>query len=396
MRIAYIAPYQSETLRTRRPIVRNLSLAGSQKIEVITNLLSRSGHDVEILSQGEVIDRSATLYPSFDEPASIHLNAPVRYASALPIRFVNGTWSSLQLARVFRRLHDARPFDLVIAYNTKVPQVHCARKAMKQFSLPVVFEYEDDHFVDVRGNPAGSSLRGFSRGVGSFLNQVSGVMAASPHLLSQVSGTIPKLLLPGVVGDDLATASKNGSRHLRQNRVLFSGTHYFSKGIEPLIHGWQQARIPGWELHITGSGALTRHLKQLASGDTSVIFHGLVDRPRLVELMTSARICVNPHDLSRTPGNVFAFKLIEYIAAGAHVISTPMGPVDKDIEAGITYIPDNNPETIAAALREIIQMRGYDRTASKAAIDKYGPTAISRSLETLIQQVMTASNNRNK
>ena len=85
---------------------------------------------------------------------------------------------------------------------------------------------------------------------------------------------------------------------------------------------------------------------------------------------------------------MFAFKTIENLAAGLHVITTPMGALEREIECGITYIPDNKVETIAATLRQVIADRCYERTAAEAARQTYGPEAVSKSLNKLIAQVM--------
>jgi len=69
MRIAYLAPYQGRTLGARRPITLNRSLAGSGKMEVIARLLCAGGHQVEIFSQGEVVELGLKFYPAFSEPA---------------------------------------------------------------------------------------------------------------------------------------------------------------------------------------------------------------------------------------------------------------------------------------------------------------------------------------
>src|SRR5437667_9291765 len=95
MRIAYIAPYQGSTLEKRRAIVRNLSLAARVKIGLIAELLQRSSHHVEVLSQGEVIEHKWKFYPAFREPDPFHADVPVYYSSALPVKFLNGFWSSL-------------------------------------------------------------------------------------------------------------------------------------------------------------------------------------------------------------------------------------------------------------------------------------------------------------
>lgn len=57
MRIAYIAPYQGPTLLKRHPIIINLSLGAKAKVELIAELLQNRSHTVEILSQGEVVER---------------------------------------------------------------------------------------------------------------------------------------------------------------------------------------------------------------------------------------------------------------------------------------------------------------------------------------------------
>src|SRR5262249_43963311 len=158
-------------------------------------------------------------------------------------------------------------------------------------------------------------------------------------------------------------------------------------GVEQLIAGWPDAGLPDWELHITGYGHLTEGLRHKAAHTRGVVFHGLVSRPELVGLMSSARICINPHQVSDTPGNVFAFKLVEYLAAGAHVITTPMGALETELEAGVTYMPDNAPATIAATLRRVVSERAYTRTAGEAARRSYGPDAVAKSLDALLGRV---------
>jgi glycosyltransferase involved in cell wall biosynthesis len=250
----------------------------------------------------------------------------------------------------------------------------------------VILEYEDDTFVNVQGEVVdGFASRRAARAATRLLQSVSGCMAVSPHLLSQVPSGIPTLLLRGVVGADVVKVSEE-SHGAKKNVVLFSGTHIRSNGVAQLIEGWRSVGQTDWELHITGYGELTDSLRRMAEAIQGIVFHGLVSRPELVQLMCSANICINPHQVSQTPGNVFAFKIIEYLAAGAHVITTPMGSLEKKLEAGITYMPDNSPGTIAATIQQVIKEREYERNAMKAAQQSYGPAASSKSLEELLNQ----------
>jgi|SRR6202795_1511760 len=391
MRIAYLSTYQGPSLAKRRPIGRNRSLSNTIKIELIASLLRANSHDVEVISHGEVVDHKLTFYPSFSEPQRFDSNIPVHYSSALPIRRLNGFWSSLGMLRLLKARHRIRPFDLVIIFNLKGPQVSCANYALRRLRLPVILEYEDDRFVNVVGKSDDGLLSRYrARSCQRLLAAVSGCIGVSPHLLSQLPERTPKLLLRGVVGDDLVQACKQ-SIGVKPNRILFSGTHVASNGVAQLIAGWQAARLDGWELHITGQGELTGALRQMAENVPGVVFHGLISRQELVELMSSAKICINPHAVSQTPGNVFAFKIIEYLAAGAHCVTTPMGKLELDLEAGITYMPDNSPETIAATLHKVIEDRRYQRLAAKAAQEAFGTAAVSRSLDRFLKHVLNGT-----
>jgi len=284
----------------------------------------------------------------------------------------------------FRIRHAACPYDIAIILNLKHPQIVCARHAVHRLHIPVILEYEDDAFVDISGQPMKHSL-GYNRYATKALNEVSGCMACSPRLLSQLPPGIPKLLLRGMVGADLVNfGERNGG--FKKDWVLFSGTHSKQYGIPSLIAAWRKAELPGWELHITGDGEDTVALKQLAESAPGIHFHGLVSRQELVSIMCSAKICINPHTVSQTPGNVFAFKIIEYLAAGAHVITTPMGTLEEELEAGITYMQRNDPDTIATTLKEVIRDRKWEKRAADFACNTYGPAGVSSSLTRLVSE----------
>lgn len=394
MRIAYIAPYQSPALVKRRPIVRNLSLAGRVKVEQIAELLTRSGHDVEIISQGEVIQHRFELYPAFADPEPFHKKIPVYYASAFPVRFLNGLWSSLSTLRIFKARHRISRYNVVLIYNLKPPQVICAKYAIRRLDVPVILDYEDDAFLDRGGKRDSGSTAGFYLSAAKrLLNSVSGCVAVSPYLLAQIPPSIPKLLLSGVVSDEIVNANNSENRSKR-NWVVFSGTHFRTFGLEQLIKAWGMAELTEWELHIAGHGEMTTTLQRLAHGNKSIVFHGLLNKKENARLLSFARIGINPHDVTQAPGGVFPMKIMEYFASGAHVISTPIGVVEPEFEAGITYMSDNSPEKIAAVLKHVIQNHRYERTAEQAALQNYGPMGVSQLLERLIQQVMSGRNSQ--
>src|SRR5579862_3758077 len=94
MRIAYIVHYQGPVLFKNRPCLYNLSLGSKIKVELIAELLRRSSHEVEILSQGQIDQVQFKFYPSLYENERFHPDIPIFYASALPVKFLTGLWES--------------------------------------------------------------------------------------------------------------------------------------------------------------------------------------------------------------------------------------------------------------------------------------------------------------
>jgi glycosyltransferase involved in cell wall biosynthesis len=386
MRIAYIAPYQGHTLVSSRPCLGNLSLGGRIKIELIAELLRGRSHTVEILSQGEVIERQLKYYPAFPEPKPFHPEIPVHYASAFPVRFVNGFWSSRSMLRLFKARHRVQPFDAVLIYNLKPPQVACANHAIKRLGLPVILEYEDDQFLGSE-DAGGASLTSayFLSKARKLLTSLSGCVSGSPALLAQVTGNAAKVLMCGVVSEAILEAGRRPAS-ARRNWVVFSGTHSKAQGLEQLIHAWNMAQLPDWELHIAGHGAMTAVLHELAAGNPGIVFHGLLDRVENARMLGSGRIAIVPYDVSATQG--FSFKTVECLAAGLHVISTPLAALEgleDALKSGITLMDDNAPATIAGCLERVIGDRHYDRTAQGAAAEIYSPDTIAGSLEALLE-----------
>jgi glycosyltransferase involved in cell wall biosynthesis len=375
----------------RRPTLRNKSMSRQIKIELVASALEGNGASVEILSSGEVVDPHFRFYPALSESERFHPHIPIYYSSALAVPWLNGAWSNRQMLRLFKARHHVSPYDLVIIWNMKGAHIKCANYAMQRCRLPVILAYEDDAFVSRAGEPVRDGLFSCYRAelCRNLLKAVSGAIGVSPYLLSQLPDDIPKMLLRGTVGDDLASAGRK-SRESKKNWILFAGTHEPSNGVAELIEAWRVMKIPDWELHITGHGEMTEELRNRARDVEGIRFHGLVSRQTLVDLLSTAKICVNPHIVSRTPGNLFAFKIIEYLAAGANVVTTPMGQLERELEAGITYLPDNSPETIAETLQHVIRNHRYERTAMEAAQEIYGTAAVAESLNALVSQVMGA------
>lgn len=381
MRIAYIAGYQGSGLITQRAI-RNRALATSTKVELIAQMLYSCGHEIEILSHGIVAEGKNRYYPMFIEPDLFNPDIPIYYSAALDIKRLNNIFARISTFHLLKKRNEQNPYDIIIIYNANPLEIKCAQYAMHRMRKPVILEYEDDSFLNISG-ATNTKLMKQRLKAQPFFENLSGCFAVSPHLLNQVPCEIPSLVLRGVVGDDLLELSSQTKTN-KKNWVLFAGTHTKSKGIEELIKAWHTIDLPGWELHITGQGILTEKLKKIAGDSRSIIFHGLVRREELVQFMCSAKICINSHEISKNPGNVFAFKIIEYLAAGSHVITVPMGTFEIESEHGVTYISDNDPQTIALGIINVIKNKRYYNNSMEYINETYNTCVVSKSLNELI------------
>ena len=117
------APYQGPELLKQRPVLRNLALAGDVTIELVAELLLRRGHEVDVISQGEVVEQRFESFQPFSERTLRH-RIPVRYSSTVPIKFLNGLWSTSATCGLFEKMRRVAPYDLVIIYNVKRPAGH--------------------------------------------------------------------------------------------------------------------------------------------------------------------------------------------------------------------------------------------------------------------------------
>jgi glycosyltransferase involved in cell wall biosynthesis len=386
MRIAYIAPYQGPDLLKRRPIVRNRSMAAVVKIEMAASLLQEKSHTLEIISQGEVIDAGCKFYPAFAESQRFHPEIPIYYASAVRLRFVTGFWEEWRALQLFKSRHKAARFDAVIIYNTKRAQLACANYALDRLGLPVLLDFEDDPFVNVTGDkPRGARAAYHVRACLRVLSKLSGCYGVSPHLLSHLPAGVPKVLMRGLVEPAIVKTSQNGNLP-KKNWVSFAGTHTKSNGLAQLMDAWKTMMLPDWELHLAGFGEDTAALQKRAEGRSDIVFHGVLRGQALADLLCSSKICISPNEASRTPGNIFPCKIIDYLAAGAHVVAVPMGPLEKEFEEGITYLPSNDPEAISNAVQQVIRDRRWEHSVAPLVWETFGPAAAGDKLENLLQQ----------
>jgi glycosyltransferase involved in cell wall biosynthesis len=180
-------------------------------------------------------------------------------------------------------------------------------------------------------------------------------------------------------------ASGPRSRH----RVVFSGTLTRKKGIGTLMQAWPSvvAAVPEAELHVygksvawEGAGAMTAAALEAPFRGASVVWHGHVPRPRLLEALGEARVAVFP-----SYAEAFAMAPLEAMACGCPTIYTRRGSGPELAEDGreVVLVDPDDPGEVA---RAIIRLLRDDVFASHLGAAGQALVRLRYSLESLIRE----------
>lgn len=130
--------------------------------------------------------------------------------------------------------------------------------------------------------------------------------------------------------------------------IIFMGTLFKFSGLDQYIEQFPAVlkEIPEAKLLIVGGGDLLERLKKLVTekglGD-KVILTGFQPYDMMPQYINIADICINPFQLNGITRDVLPIKVLQYLACGKPVISTPLPglvSVIPDESCGVKYSKD--------------------------------------------------------
>jgi glycosyltransferase involved in cell wall biosynthesis len=153
--------------------------------------------------------------------------------------------------------------------------------------------------------------------------------------------------------------------------ISYFGRIFPEKGIDDLIQafGIVKEHVPQTVLIIGGQGLELRRLRQLAKqqGTPNIIFTGGVSDKHKRALMQMSEIGVIPTIPINTFVETLCISAIEYLAAGAPLITTPIGGVKEAAGEHSMYTEPHNPRELALAIETLL-----DDDARKAEMASRG------------------------
>lgn len=393
MRILYITSYQGPDCVAQRNLRANRGIGGSRKVELISGLLERAGHEVVVLSAGIAAERSGRWYPPFVSTTSGEpgRGARVLYARGWDRRGVGHAVATIScMAHVREEVAAHGRFDVLLPYNIdEYTMTMVAWYRARYGDVPVVLEYEDS--IETTGRGASGTRIRFWRAIERWLRpRLRGVIAVKPSLAERI-GNANSYVLRGVVSGSLAQRAAHRTPPLSGEppfTALYSGSLAADKGLHRILDV-APAFKDRVRFVIAGSGPLESELRARAAesaGDVEVL--GYVSQEELDRRLTTADLLLNPHDDDSAAG-ILPFKIVEYLAAGGAVVTTRAGVVSDDV---FQFCELTDGATLAEGIERVLANPAIAvaraREGQAWALATYGEERVGEALVALLKKAV--------
>ncbi len=315
--IVLVAPYSPPN----RPCTPHLG--ASRKIEIVISILAKIGLRCVLVNSAHNSNQDAPLTINDVKIGGVPVTeiTPATSQSRGIGKFKN----LLFLSDTFEAIKKIGHPQLCWLYNGYAFEMAMAQKIKSNFDCPTILEFEDWHFSRSRGfNPKPYIDYVFWRLISP---KLSGSFCVNNFLHKKMSPFHESTyLLPGVVPENLNTISKTSTPFRKEGRldVGFFGGLSDEKGAD-IVLSVASRLSEHVHIHVTGSGPLSGDFEEISKSTKNLHYYGRVDDKTLYSLIEQCDILLNPHASILGMGNgIFPFKVVEAIASGRLLISTPV------------------------------------------------------------------------
>lgn len=391
MRILFIGTYKSNHFYEYFGTAGDPGIGGQRKMQALLLALCIPGHEVQVVSSaiphnnGTGCVRLREVSETVDAATFRVHHVPIWVRK--PIGGLVATIMSPILA-----LHTARRYcpAVVVSYNAH------AAESIALIALKCVLRSRIIIIVDDLPSVRRSTWhpkRAFDRLFWPIALKLSdGFALVNSRIISPaVIGSRPSYVVPGVVDANLSQMSGSRKRPFssRPFVALYAGGLADYRGVD-VLRAAVASLPPGWILHIAGAGPLAPAFKALAQAHPERCqFLGLLSPKELHDALCSCDAAVNTLERLSLNDGVFPFKIIEYIVAGAQLV-TPSLPHVDGLDLGWATPWDGQADSFAAALcKAEADFAGNVLKRKKClehVLNTYSCRAVSATLESLIKK----------
>ena len=354
MKIAYLTSYLGEQFLENYGKGKKFALSGPFKSLGIARSLMAAGHDVTIYSPG--VTTCDAFIPAFTE-------IEIYPEGVLTIKYCNivskhrcAPLNEWRISRLLRK--EAKQYDALAYYNITL----CAVLSVGAFTNKVrVIEYEDNIFNrSLVGDRI--SMESYKRKLFNYLMaRTDGVMAVCLGL--QLKDKLKySVLTPGIVNEEVIANVSSRVNKLQEGKpvhVILTGGIHYSKGGDLLVKAMTYIQTP-CIVSVYGNCNLDDNIKKLITEvpeKHQFRFNGYLEHAELIKTLDrDADILINTTRSMGVGAQAagFPFKMMEYASTGRPIVSSEIGKLDEDFNSHITYYDGEKPESIAAAIEDVV------------------------------------------
>jgi len=136
---------------------------------------------------------------------------------------------------------------------------------------------------------------------------------------------------------------------------LYAGGVSKQYGLDRLVEGFQEANLPGTQLHIYGPGDYVEELKAIAAADSRIHYGGMRMNAEIVDKEMEAALLVNPRPTEEEYVKYsFPSKTMEYMSTGTPVLTTILPGMPAEYHPYVYLIEEETAQGIARKLKEVL------------------------------------------
>lgn len=178
--------------------------------------------------------------------------------------------------------------------------------------------------------------------------------------MAQVLPQRPHLVMEGLILGDLSEQS--AASKPERPVVLYTGTLNRELGIDTLLSAFEA--MPEYDLWLCGGGDMAQEAEISAGKHPNIRYLGVVRHDEALRLQAQATALINP----RTPKGLFTrysfpSKTLEYMRSGKPVLCYQLEGIPSDYDPYLCYIQGDDAQSIANAVKALMQMDDAARNA---------------------------------
>lgn len=259
--------------------------------------------------------------------------------------------------------------DFVLYDSLNLALAKAAKVLNKKYGVKRVAILTDDPH-----NISGTK-RTYQRTCVSLSSNADGYFALTKGLVSLFNKKeAPALVKMGLVEDIPACPSPLGAPY-----IYYGGALFVKDGTKALIDSYLVAR-PNIDLVIAGHGPYETILKEKCKLNRRVHFVGQLTKQEHYAYIKNAALLINPRIYSKKLDEVSVpSKVLEYLASGSTILSTPSTPILETYENSINVLSNSGEDPTASLVKFYKEHIGKDGVIIKVK-PNMSPSSIKKDL----------------